>query len=255
MNGTPPSLLPERTRRCPEDDVLAAFVERRLQLPRQEQVEAHVSACPYCLQQVGFVLNVQDADLPQVPSALLARVAKPTRRPWLADLSWRWAPATVALAGVVVVASVVMRQEPAAPSAESERPPVRQQTPAAGPALSAPVAEAPGATRDVPSPRETRSQAPAAARALQLLEPRPGAVVTAEGFDLRWTPVPGALFYEVRVSTASGQMVWSGKVEREQVHVPSDAGFRPGAHYAWVRAHLPGGKLIRADAVSFNVSE
>jgi hypothetical protein len=254
MNETSPSSFPQRTRRCPEEDVLAAYMERRLQLPKQQQVEAHVSACPYCLEQVGFLLNVQDAELPQVPAALLARVAKPPSRPWLADISWRWAPATVALAGVLVVASVVMRQDPAAPSVGSERPPIRQQTSAPAPAVPTPVPEGSGASQAASPPRETRSQAQVA-DGLQLLEPRAGAIVTAESFKLRWTAVPRALFYEVRITTANGQMVWSGKVEREQVRVPADAGLRPGAHFAWVRAHLPEGRLIRAQAVSFTVQE
>lgn len=254
MNETPPSSFPQRTWRCPEAQVLAAYMERRLQPPKQQQVEAHVSACTYCLEQVGFVLNVQDAKLPQVPAALLARVARPATRPWLADNSWRWAPAAVALAGVVVVASVLMRQDPAAPAVGSERPPIRQQTPAPAPAVSAPPSQAPGASQAASPPRETRSHAQVA-DGLQMLEPRAGAMVAAESLDLRWTAVPGALFYEVRITTASGQMVWSSKAERQQLRVPADAGLRPGAHFAWVRAHLPEGKLIRAQAVSFTVQE
>ncbi len=254
MSETPPSSFPRRTWSCPEDDVLAAYMERRLQLPQQQQVETHVAACPYCLEQIGFVLNVQDAELPQVPAALLARVAKPAARPRLADLSWRWAPATAALAGFVVLASVMIQQDSAAPPAGSEGPPVRDQVPPAVPAASTPVPETPGASRAGSAPRETRSHSQIAG-GLQLLEPRAGALVAAEGFDLRWTAVPRALFYEVRITTAGGQMVWSGKVEREQVRVPAEAGLRPGPHFAWVRAHLPEGRLIRAQAVSFAVQE
>lgn len=254
MSETAPSSFPQRTRRCPEDDVLAAYMERRLQPQKQPQVEAHVADCPYCLEQVAFLLKAQDAELPQVPAALLARVAKPASRPWLADISWRWAPAAVALAGVVVVASVMLRQEPAAPSAGSERPPARQQAATSTPVQPAPAPVAPGASPAASSPRETRSQAQVA-DGLQLLEPRVGATVTAEGFDLRWTAAPRALFYEVRITTANGQMVWSGKSEREQLRVPAAAGLQPGVHFAWVRAHLPEGRLVRAQAVSFRVQE
>jgi len=251
MNETSPSSFPQRTWRCPEDDVLAGYMERRLLLPKQEQVEAHVSACPYCLEQVSFLLNLQDTELPQVPAALLARVAKPASRPWLADITWRWAPAAVALAGVVVVASVLMLQ---APDTGSERPPVRQQTSVPAQAVPTPVPEPSGASPATSPPRETRSQAQVA-NGLQLLEPRLGAIVTAENLFLRWTTVPRALFYEVRITTASGQMVWNGKAEREQLRVPADAGLRPGTHFVWVRAHLPEGRLIRAQAVSFTVQE
>jgi hypothetical protein len=120
--------------------------------------------------------------------------------------------------------------------------------------VSTPAPEPSGASHATSPPRETRSQAQVA-NGLQLLEPRAGAIVTAENLALRWTAVPRALFYEVRITTASGQMVWNSKVEREQVRVPADAGLRPGAHFAWVRAHLPEGRLIRAQAVSFTVQE
>ena len=254
MNETAPSSFPQRTRRCPEDDVLAAYMERRLQPQKQPQVEAHVSDCPFCLEQVAFLLKVQDAELPQVPAVLLARVAKPASRPWLANISGRLAPAAVALAGVLVVASVVMRQEPAARSAGSERPPTRQQAATATPVQPSPAPVAPWASPAALPPRETRSQTQLADR-LQLLEPRAGATVMAEGFDLRWTAAPRALFYEVRITTASGQMVWSGKAEREQLRVPAAARLHPGVHFAWVRAHLPEGRLLRAPAVSFTVQE
>ena len=80
-------------------------------------------------------------------------------------------------------------------------------------------------------------------------------MVNAAKLELRWTAIPQALFYEVRVTNPSGQLVWNSKVERERVQVPVEAGLKPGSYFVWVRAHLPEGKLIRTQAVSFTVRE
>ncbi|MGH9601226.1 MAG: anti-sigma factor family protein [Terriglobales bacterium] len=254
MNQTPPSSLPQPTRHCPEEQLLAAYVEQRLPEAKRQQVEAHVSACEYCVAQVGFLLNVQDAELPEVPAALLARVRQPAAAgSWWGGLSWRWAPAAAALAGVVVVASISMQRDSAVPTTGGERPPTRQQAATSTPAVTPPAMGSAQSSATPPS-RETRSLAQSG-DPLRLLEPRPGATVAPEAFDLRWTPVPRALFYEVRITTPSGQLVWSSKVEQQQVRVPVGAGLRPGAHFAWVRAQLPEGRLIRAQAVSFTVRE
>ncbi len=255
MNETPPSSFPQRTQSCPEEELLASYVERRLSDPGRQQVEAHVSTCEYCVAQVGFLLEVEDAALPRVPAALLERVAKPAPAPpWWSMMGWRWAPAAAALAGVVVVGAVLMQRDAAVPANGSERPPARQQAPASAPAVSAPAPGPVAPTSSDSSPRQTRSQGQTP-EGLQLLQPRAGAAVSAQGFDLRWTKVPGALFYELRLTTPNGQLMWSSKVEQEQVRVPADAGLRPGAYFAMVRAQLPEGRLIRAQAVSFTVRE
>jgi hypothetical protein len=88
-----------------------------------------------------------------------------------------------------------------------------------------------------------------------MLEPRPGATVDASDMELRWAAVPQALFYDVRITDPSGQLAWSSKVEGDRVKVPADAGLKPGPYFVWVRAHLPEGKLVRTQAVSFTVRE
>ena len=86
-----------------------------------------------------------------------------------------------------------------------------------------------------------------------MLEPSAGATVDAANLELHWATIPRALFYDVRITDPSGQLVWSSKVEQERVQVPEDAGLKPGPYYVWVRAHLPEGKLVRTQAVSFTV--
>lgn len=252
MSIPPPNPMPQRTRDCPDEARLAAYFERRLEGPQQDEVEAHVSNCEHCLAQVAFLLETQDAELPAVPAALLERVRRPASELWSwPPLVWKWSPAVAAVAGVAVIASVLMMRETPVPQVASEAAVARQQA-------REPVAPAqpPVTTETTANPpvRETRSPTRSSAEP-RMLEPSPGATLDAANMELRWAGIPKALFYDVRITDPSGQLVWSSKVEGERVQVPADAGLKPGAYYVWVRAHLPEGKLVRTQAVSFTVRE
>jgi hypothetical protein len=250
MNQIPPSSLPQRTPRCPDDDRLAAFVEHRLPGAETAQVEAHVATCDYCVGQVSFLLELQDSHLPEVPASLLTRVSRPpASSPWW-RLSWDWAPAAAAMAGIVLVASVVLQHEPAVNETVSERPATRQQAPATSIPPEPPQVQPPATAL----PPETRSQAPLPATP-RLFHPLPGSSVNRQAFDLRWAAVPKALFYDVRITSPDGQLKWSSRVESAQVRVPAGASLPAGNYFVWVRAQLPEGKSVRDQAVSFTIQE
>jgi hypothetical protein len=250
MNTPPPNPVSRRTWSCPDEARLAAYFERRLEGSQQKEVEAHVANCEHCLAQVAFLLEIQDAELPTVPPALLERVRQPAseRSSWAA-LVWKWSPAVAVVAGVVVIASVLMMRETPVPQVASEAPAARQQA-------TEPVAAAPSPvtteTAANPPVRATRSPTWSSPEP-RLLEPKPGATVDAANLELRWAAIPQALFYDVRITDPSGQLVWSSKVEGERVQVPAGAGLKPGPYFVWVRAHLPESKLVRTQAVSFTV--
>jgi len=254
MSAILPNLVPRRTWRCPDEARLAAYFERRLPAQQQQEVEAHVSSCEHCLAQVTFLLEVQDAELPEVPRALLERARQPANgRTTFSGMVWKWSPAVAALAGVVVVASIlVWRAQPAAPGAQPNRSAHSEQAPERAAAAPAPQVTA-GSKVGSPT-QEARGQTPLLLEP-RVLEPKLGAKVNAENLELRWVGVPRALFYEVVVTNASGELIWSSKVEQERVRVPAEARLRPGAYFVWVRAHLPEGKVIRSQAVSFTVRE
>jgi len=252
MTLTPPSLIPRRTWRCPDEARLAAYFERRPPASQLQEVEAHVSSCEHCLAQVAFLLEVQDGELPEVPRALLQRVRQPANSAAPFAPHWKWASAAAALAAVVVVASVLIWRGQPAPIAPphniAQREPAPQVavvTPApplhTEPAKGSPAGQARGMT---PLSQEPR-----------VLEPKQDATVDSAHLDLRWDAIPRALFYEVIITDPSGRRVWSNKVEQEQAHVPTEAGVKPGQYFVWVRAHLPEGKVIRTQAVTFTVQQ
>ena len=253
MSATPPNLVPQRTWRCPDEARLAAYFERRLPAPQQQEVEAHVSSCEHCLAQVAFLLEVQDAELPEVPRALLERARQPaSSRKTFSGMVWRWSPAAAALAGVVVVASILVWRDQPAPGVQPDR--IAQREPAPERAAAAPAPQVTAESKVGSAPLEVRRETPLSPKP-RVLEPKPGATVNAANLELRWVGIQQVLFYEVLITNPSGQPIWSSKVEQERVRVPVEARLQPGSYFVWVRAHLPEGKVIRGQAVTFTVRE
>jgi len=210
-------------------------------------VEAHVATCDYCVDVVSFLLELEDSDIPDVPAALLSRVSHSrTRRPWW-NIAFGWAPAAAAVAGIILVASVVLEHQPRVVETVSERPPSQRQSPA----VSSPSTPDVQPATPLPVP-ESRSEEQILAMP-RLLQPRPGAGVSRKDFSLRWTAVPNALYYDVRVTSPDGRLAWSSRVEGAQARVPADADLTTGTYFIWVRAHLPAGNLVRSQAVSVTV--
>jgi hypothetical protein len=232
--------------RCPDDAALAAYAEAHLADDARRRIEAHLADCDFCLNQIVFLLRPQESAMPEVPQGLLARAhelgAKGTEVRWGAE--WRWGTAAAAAACAALVAVVWLRQPspPLLPSPSGPTPSVEVSPPAAAAAPSAP-------------PRVVRNGQKAGAP-LRLLFPREGAVVAREGFDFHWTEVRGSLFYEIRLMTGEGDLVWEGRVEGTQAPIPGNVQLVPGGKYfASVRAYLPEGKTLPAAVVGFTVAD
>ena len=256
MNHTPPEpssiSQARRTWRCPSDELLSAFAEHQLDESRRRRVESHVSTCEYCVAQLGFLLRLQDEPPPEVPAALMRRVRTAASESALRPRLWRWAPIAATVASLVLVTSVLLRN-PSMP-------------PLAGPPSAAKPVSAPAIPQSAPSTptakvnagttsSETRTRSPQAA-VPRLVEPRPGAVLAADQVAFHWTPVKRSLYYELRVATGKGALVWKTRVEADHARLPADQHLSPGeVYFAWVRAYLPEGKTVRAEATPFRVKQ
>ncbi len=204
---------------CPDEEVLAGLVEGGVSEERRREVEAHLADCRDCLAQLGLLTRLAraEADLPPVPARWLDAARGPRRS---GARSWRWA--VPAAAGLLVALGLVLRPEP------------------------------PGGPRPAP---EVRAEPAAVANpAAAILHPAEGAVLGRRQIAIRWTPVPGALSYEVRLTDADGGSLWEEETaDTESVPPATLALAEGGPYFAWVEARLADGRTLASRAVAFRV--
>ena len=213
-----------RTWRCPDEMRLAAFVERRLDGPERARVEAHIAGCDYCLGQVGTLERLQDAAPPDDVSPRMLAAARelaagssPAVKP-----AWYWGAAAAATACIVLGVTFAVRP------------------PQAGP---------------VSPPQTVRSTADHATPTPDLLFPREAAIVPRAALEFRWDRVERTLFYEIRVVTADGDLIWETRADQAEARMPPTVRLTNGErYYVSVSAWLPEGKTVKAPVVGFQVT-
>lgn len=255
---------------CPDEIQLAAYVAQRLSGPARNSIEAHVADCDFCLSQVAFLTQSADwANSVDVPANLLSGARnlvarKPSRG---INWGWRWAATTAAVACFALILVVIVLQLRRQQSVSTTSGPlvVQQTLPERVPSPQITVVAPPS------SPEPSQPVQPPKAKATQtsvvrsktaedllpkLISPRDGAVVRREDLEFRWEPVSEAIFYEVRVMSAEGDLVFEAQTENTRLKPGSTASLAPGKKYFVVaRAHLRHGKAAKSSFVSFRLAE
>lgn len=255
----------ERSWNCPNEGQLAAYVGKRLDASARTAFETHTSDCDYCLSQLAFLAQAPDSDVEHVPAALLlpARELIKQKRSASPEWGWRWVAAPLAIAGLVLLAIglgiQLRRQQTASP--EPERFVAQKIEPS--PIVSPPVAYVPPAepskpTPATPSPKRDGAtvRAPASSEFVPALAyPREGQSVPREGLEFRWQPVADAIFYEVRLMSASGDVVFAARTEDVRIKPGANIALAPETKYfVVVIAHLREGKTAKSSAVAFRLT-
>ena len=233
--------------RCPHATKIAAFVEGRLDGRAMKRIETHVAGCNFCLGQVAFLARIQQNSMPtEVPEKLFNQALKlgSRTRDSAGGPAWRWGFATAASA-VLVLAFAVFLHEPSRPTVSSQPP----RAPAVEPLQSRP------SQPTVPSPdssgvrsRQSRALLP------ELVYPREGVILAPRDVEFRWRQMPGSLFYEIRVMTFNGDVIWEERSEETHARLPESVRLSPGGNYfVSVRAYLSRGKTARSLTVGFKV--
>jgi hypothetical protein len=255
--------------RCPDETQLSAYVAQSLGGSARTSIEAHVADCDFCLSQVAFLTQSADwSNSVEVPANLLSGARnllahKPVR---IINWGWRWAATAAAVACFVVLFVVVAlrqgRQESVPRPSDSlvaqqtspERIPFPELTPAS-PARSE-------SSQSLQTPKANRTQArtvrsnTGAELLPKLITPRDGAVLRRADLEFRWEPVSEAIFYEVRVMSADGDLVFEQQTENTRLKPDSTALLVPGTKYFVVaRAHLRQGRAAKSSVVSFRLAE
>ena len=215
----------ERGPACPDEHSIAAYVDGTLGTDDREPLELHLADCSYCLAQVGLLSREHAVSATEaVPEPTIARaraLAKPpARRRVFPAPQW-------AAAAAVVLALAVLVSLP--------RPPGTTST---------------DWRFDTPTTRTGTSHS------LQLLSPGEGMTVDRTQLTVRWSAIPGARYYDVRLVTEVGDVVAEERVTGTEWHPKNRAALRPDLEYfVHVDAYVSDGNAIGSEHLSFHVSE
>ena len=219
-----PDRVASRGPRCPDDDFLAAFADGELPEAESAIVRAHLADCDHCLRAISCLAEIADAgDLQEAelgPKALPYR-GRPARTPTSGSPGWHWAVAAVLVAAVSL--PLWWRS-----SDELELP-------------------------ATPDPTEERFQGVTSA-APRLLMPESGTAVGSRGARFRWTAIPGAISYGVRIVSFDGDVLYEQTVFNTETILPANAYLTPGeTYFVHISARLSSGKSLEAEHVRFIV--
>lgn len=234
---------------CPDEERLAAYADMRLDEAARSRVQSHLADCDYCRSQIAALLHLAAAPVPDVPGELIERAQELPKRESTATftLSSRWAAIATATACLAFAAAVWLRRPdvPTLPQRPSAEPRVESPSP---PPVPPPITHA-------TKPRAVRNGSKSSLRP-RLLAPREGSAVVREGLEFRWTEVRGSLFYEIRLMTEEGDLIWEGRSESTSLSIPSGVQLLPRVrYYVSVRAYLQYGKTSRSPVVGFSILE
>jgi hypothetical protein len=235
---------PKRRWNCPGDETIAAFVDSRLGESARARVQKHLADCVYCRSSVSDVVKQRrETDVPEAPAVLIERAhalvaSKPKQ--W----AWNWAPVTAAgvLASVAIAVMVL-------------KTPQRLTLPV-WPEPTVPVLmESKPATQVTPSGDETIRNLKSLEYSPSILSPHPGSIVSREQLEFRWNAVPDSTYYQIRVLTRDGDLVWEGDSTATQTKFPRRMSLRSGKYFVLVSAVLKNGRAAKSSPVEFQVAD
>lgn len=230
-----PSLLstssgraPGRRPDCPDEHQVAAYVDATLAAAARESIETHLADCDHCLVLVGLLSREREVQAIEPASdfkiagtdALTQRGSRPG-----AGSAPRWAAAAVV---VIAVATLIRVTQPLGPTGRATD------------------------DSDIPTTRSAAATSPA----VTLLSPNPGADVEAGQLTVRWVPVPGTRYYDVRVVTDAGDVIAEEHVGGTEWRLTNPAILQPGAEYfVHVDAFIADDKTVSSEHVAFRVAD
>lgn len=225
---------PERTALCPDEHVIAGYVDGGLDDAAAARLEQHLSVCTRCLALVGVLSRERRAaGIPPVSDEVLrqarALVTPGVQGRWRLVPQWRWhvAPQWAAAAALVLAVPLLLQLGRMEPGAEEQ------------------VRRGPAVTRTLAS----------STSGMRVLSPAAGAAVSSRQLTFRWTEVPGTPFYDVRIVTDAGDVVIQQRVTDTTWRPPAQLRLQQGAEYfVHVDAYPSGEKAVSSDHVPFRVS-
>ncbi len=210
---------------CPDEQDLAAFVDGALTLERRATVSTHVDGCATCFTTVAAIGRMADAPAPVPTRSLLDRVEPPRR-------FWTTMRVSAASAAAVVVLVVGLWEVRRSSFSTSPTPPAAAAAGHSGVRGARPAAD------------------------VRVLAPNDGGELLP-GAEIRWTGIEHVTFYEIQVTTSTGDLLWRGEAPGAAAGARVPFSFPPGTSgilaegsgYLWVTAHLPQGRRVSSPVV------
>ena len=229
---------------CPNEGMLAAYADNGLGDAARERLQTHLAVCEHCRALVASVVKLRRVtELPAVPSALVERarfLVPPPHKPW----AWGWE--TVATAGTLacaVIAVTLLRPQqtltipewpaPAAPTVSKDKPSVPAKTPEHE------------TVRKLKSPEYLPT----------ILFPQADKVIARERLEFRWNQVPDSLYYQVRVLSSEGDLIWEGDSPTTRIELPNQLTLHAGKYFVLVSAVMRNGRTRKSNPVGFKVAD
>jgi hypothetical protein len=226
--------LTERTPFCPEDQQIAEYFEDELPAAERDHVERHLADCRFCLARLGMLQRLEQNPIAlRIPEDVLA-TAKAMRKPRVRRP--KWVQASAAAAALVIAVGVLYQVFPVRETGQVALPRTHMTEPSS-------------------DMRETRSADPGA-MGPRFLSPREGAGTTSNARVFKWTEVPNSLYYEVRIVSDAGDLLWQERVDGTEWRLPAGLALTSGLDYfVRVDAYLTDAKTLQSGYLLFRPGE
>lgn len=233
----------ERQTGCPDDYQLASYMDSGLSEEGHTWFELHLADCGYCIERIGLLGRARESEIEAtVPELVLVRSRKlasgtsaeesKTGLQLRSPNTRRWAAAAV----VVLAIGALSQLYSPSPNGRKPSPPI----------------ETPGQQTSI---ADTRSIDPGA-MGPHFLSPLEGMTITPSGGMFNWTAIPDSLYYQLRIVSDEGDLVWQERVDGTQWGLPSELSLVPGAMYfVRVDAYLAEAKTLNSDYVLFRIGD
>ena len=233
---------PKRGWNCLGEGVVASYVDQTIGDRGRARVERHLSTCANCRCIVADVVKMQRAsDLPAVPSELIARVRflnSAKRKRWVWGLPLAAAGSLACL--LLAVTLLETKQSLDLPSWPAP----------AGPEISKSQPQPPAAV----GPREVIRGSGPVQQLPTITNPARNSVVGPNRLEIRWSAVPHAVYYQIRVLTSDGEPVWQSDTTANLIRTPDSLALTGGKYFVLVSAVMENGRTRKSHPQSFQVS-
>jgi hypothetical protein len=222
---------PERTPHCPDEYQLVTIAGAGMAIIDDEKLNAHLSTCEHCIERLADLIRIRGLDngepVPALLKARANRLGRATKIPFEAP---RWAAAAVVVLAVGMVFNLATN---------------RQQDPQVVSEINQPVIE-------VPHFRSIDKQI----MRPEILVPVLGQTLPVNEPNFEWTAVQGSLYYDVRLVSAEGEMIWEERVKATSRKLPVQLQLQAGTdYYLRVDAYLAEAKRVSSRHVLFSTEE